>query len=134
MIQSFLLSNGSISRTRCETGEWIGRWTFTEAWCTASPIRTLTKQVGRSRVTTRKPPPVRGQRCARCSTKYLRKRHRPRTRRRLRRFCVGVMWSQNCRQVPGFVQEGLGEGSLAVHCQECVYKNPSRRARSESVY
>ena len=36
---------------------------------------------------------------------------------------------------PGFVPEGLDEGSLAVHCQECVYKkDPSRRARSEFVY
>ena len=32
------------------------------------------------------------------------------------------MWSKNLDRCPVFVPEGLDESSLAVHCQECVYK------------
>jgi len=68
---------------------------------------------------------------------------RPRNRRRPRPRFKRVMWSQNVDRCPGFVPEGLDEGSdstelaevLAVHCLKCVYKkDPTRRARSELVY
>jgi hypothetical protein len=93
MIRLFLLSNESISRTRCETVGLIGRWTSMEVWCTVSPILTLTKQVGRKlHVTTPEPLPVPGQRCARFSRRYsgdeaadpAHHEHRSRPRRRPR--------------------------------------------------
>jgi len=95
-----------------------GRWIFTEAWFTVSPIRMPTRLVGHiSRDTTLKPPPDHGQRCAHFSTKSLRKQNRPRPRRLLskpstfsirRRNTVRITTPRHAREAPTRNLRGRG--------------------------